>query len=340
MDNYGSLLRKALVEQHKIIFDYNNKKVRDEFCEYINCPVCNSSKQTTAFTKDWFNFSKCSACGMIYVNPRLNDKATYQFYNSEWTRIYNEKKFGTNTNSSEVDDKINYSNLRLINEYKLGKGALLEVGIGKGFFLKQASDAGYTVYGVELNKNNCESAIQLLGSSDHVYNMDLFETGFKAESFDVIYMRDVLEHVPNPKKLVAEFNRIAKKGCIIFIEVPNIDGWIYKLVKERHVCNFAFEHINYWSPKTLTTILTSCGFTVKNIYHESLDFKIAHILPHFIETNYSSVNYYKAPVIISFMIKVISKAFSLPPLNMVDYLLSFIANRLKRGSVIRVIAIK
>ena len=340
MKDFNIRLQNALLKQHKLVFDYDTRQLRNEFCEYIDCPVCDSHEKETAFMKDWFTFSRCLNCGMVYLNPRLNDKATYQFYNSEWNAIYNEKKFDAVSTSTTADDKINYSNLELIKKLKVDNGVLLEVGIGKGYFLQKAHEQGYDVYGVELNKKNCESATRLLGIPDRVLNVDLYDAKFKEDSFDVIYMRDVFEHVPNPKKLLVEFFRIAKKGCVIYIEVPNIEGWIHKLIKERHICVFAFEHLNYWSPETLSKILKSSGFTIKDTFHKSYDFKLSHILPYYYESAFTSLNHHKANRLLRIVLKIVRRAFLLPPLKYVDNLLPIFANMSKRGSIIKMLAIK
>lgn len=339
-NDYKMRMQKALLRQHQQIFDYEKKQLRDELCEYTDCPACDSSEKEKAFSKDWFTFCKCSNCGMVYLNPRLNDRATYQFYSSEWTTIYNEQKFYGGSNATLIDDNINSRNLGLIKRIKSGQGTLLEVGIGGGYFLKKAQDIGYDVYGVELNKENCEFAIELLGTSERVLNVDIYDANFKDGSFDVIYTRDVFEHIPNPKKFLAEFSRIAKKGCVVFIEVPNIEGWVYKIVRERHVCVFGFEHLNYWSPDTLSKILERSGFTVKETIHESIDFKLAQIISYYYESAFTSVNYSKVKGLIGLLLRITRKAFSIPPLRYVDYLFPVIADLFKRGSVIRVVAVK
>lgn len=340
MNDYNTRLRSALLKQHQLIFDYNTKQLRDEFCEYLDCPVCDSSKKVTAFTKDWFTFSKCCDCGMVYLNPRLNDKATYQFYNCEWNAIYNEQKFGFNMPSSVIDNKRNYANLRLIERLNSRKGKLLEIGIGNGFFLKKAHELGYEVYGVELNKKNCEMASSLLEGAGKIYNSDLFDIGFESNTFDVIYMKDVFEHVPNPKKMLAELSRIAKKGCILFIEVPNIEGWIYKIVKQRHVCVFAFEHLNYWSRQTLSKALDLAGFEVHSVRYESDDFTPAYIISYLVEPSFTSLELPKGSGSKRFMFRCIKIMFSLPPLKYLDYLFRWMPDFARRGSMIKVLAIK
>jgi len=52
--------------------------------------------------------------------------------------------------------------------------------------------------------------------------MDLNYTPIKSESFEKILCVDVLEHIPNDRKVIAEFSRILKKNGEILIHVPNL----------------------------------------------------------------------------------------------------------------------
>ena len=94
------------------------------------------------WTKDWFKIDKCSNCSFVFVNPRMNDKATYEFYNQEWINTYNESKFYSKTvnddNDEDVKENVEIFNLlyKNINEKE---GNILEIGSGGvGAFLKCA----------------------------------------------------------------------------------------------------------------------------------------------------------------------------------------------------------
>ncbi len=341
MESYGTRLRTALAEQHRKLFDYENMRLKSEFAEYLNCPVCDSPVSSVHFKKDYFTFVRCSECSMVYLNPRLNDRATYEFYNSAWNAIYNEIKFGTVSKYTILDDEINLSNLVSINQHRnFQKGdKLLEIGSAKGYFLRKAKETGYNVYGIELNQKNYELARRELG--DTVFNKDLFELQFASDLFNVIYMRDVFEHVPKPKEMLNELHRIAKKDCILYIEVPNIDGLIYSITKEKHVVVFGFEHLNYWSPVTLGRILESTGFSVEKITHESRDFSLRYIISYLVDQQFTALLPPTVNPLVKLLLKFVQKVCSVPPFRQLDdRLMSWFANMVQRGSVIKVIARK
>lgn len=340
MTSYEERLRNALAEQHAQVFDPERKTLKPDRAEYIDCPVCDSPDKSTFLTKDWFTFAKCNQCSMVYLNPRLTLQATYDFYNSTWNAIYNEQKFDTVSEHTQLDDEINRGNLQLILDARGGKrGELLEIGFANGFFLHAAKAAGFNVHGLELNEPNYKKVRAELGPT--IQNVDIFSAKLPASSFDVIYMRDVFEHVPEPKAMLRELNRIARPGCILYIEVPNIEGLIYELVRERHVCIFGFEHLNYWSPATLRRVLETTGFAVRDTRFASLDFTVGDLVRAFIVPTHTTLYPQKLARVPELMLKVLNLAVSTTPLRQLDR--SFtprVADRLRRGSVVKVLAEK
>ena len=331
----------ALKEQHRLLFDYDRKCLKEQYAQYISCPVCDSSESVLLFEKDWFRFVKCKNCSMVYLNPRLNDEATYAFYNSDVNSIYNESKFDTVSNSTILDDKINFSNLVLIENRRHAnvKGNLLEIGSAKGYFLMRARELGYSVYGIELNKKNFLLSRNTLGGN--IKNVDLFEARFSDNMFDVIYMRDVIEHIPDPKPFLRELHRIARKGCLLFLETHNIEGLIHQIVRERHTVIFGFEHPNHWSPDTLERVLRLTGFDVRDVVHKSLDFTVRSIIGYFLASSFTTVYPRQSSDGRRLFLRILRKPFTLWPVSYLDSKVTpQIANWLKCGSVIKVMAKK
>lgn len=343
MNTYNSWKERwstALREQHQILFDSKTKSLKPEFAESVSCPVCDSQDAKFLFEKDWFRHVQCRMCGMVYMNPRMNQSATHAFYNSNVNEIYNETKFDQVSDSTELDDRINFENLGLIEKFRHGeKGQLLEIGSAKGFFLEKAKVAGYSVHGLELNQRNYEYSRQRLG--DTIKSVDLLEAGFEDGKFDVVYMRDVMEHIPAPKPFLQEISRITKPGGVVFIDTHNIDGWIYKIARNRHVVIFGFEHPVHWSPRTIGNILGRNGFQVRRVVQASLDFTLHDILHYFLTPSFTTI--YPQPVsnAARLFVRFLLLPFRLKPVRWLDRkILPPIANLFGYGSVMKVIAQK
>ncbi len=347
LNNSVNRLNLALRDLHSTIFD-NEGSMRPEYAEFTDCPVCHSKLSKNYCRKDSFQHVKCRACGMVYITPRLNHAATLEFYNSSVNEIYNEQKFHAYDEGESPDDQINATNLGLITEYfattdnvkgsLVGK-SLIEIGCAKGYFLKQAKKLGAEVRGVELNKVNAEAARSSVGA--YIYEKDIFELHLPSETFDIVYMRDVIEHIHNPLPFVVELSRLLRPGGMIFIETHNIDGLIHRLVGGKHTCLFGFEHPVHWSYKTLKIALEKSGVFVDKVHFESADLNALTIFAYFRASTWTTIYHWKSTAIVTFFLRVLSVPFRIPYVNYLSSLpLAFFANYFRQGSTMKVIGFK
>jgi SAM-dependent methyltransferase len=215
---------------------------------------------------------------------------------------------------------------------------LLEIGCAKGVFLNGARIAGFDVHGLELNKENCDYANKLLNGL--VHPIDLFEMKYPSNSFDIVYMRDVIEHIHNPGPFLGEISRILRPGGIIYLETHNIDGLIYRAVGSRHTVIFGFEHPVHWSTKTITFALKKHKLEVKFIGFKSLDFLLRELIKYFLQPTFTTVFPWGVGRIQRFLLKACGFVLSRSPLKQIDkFIFPRIANFLKSGSTMKVIAI-
>ena len=84
--------------------------------------------------------------------------------------------------------------LKLINSFNAEEKKILDIGCGTGAFLKMAKDNGWQVSGIEPNQNARTIANQVC--NNNVFTIEALHK-FKANSFDVITLWHVLEHLPN-----------------------------------------------------------------------------------------------------------------------------------------------
>jgi 2-polyprenyl-3-methyl-5-hydroxy-6-metoxy-1,4-benzoquinol methylase len=157
------------------------------------------------------------------------------------------------------------SQLGLIKKYKSGT-TLLDIGCGEGFFLSNASQAGYTGKGIEISQNAAAYARKEFGLDVKATSFE--ELRFPENYFDVITLWQVLEHVPYPLMVLKEVHRILKPGGLLATSTPNIEGILAKIFRRRW-WNIRRLHINQFTTKTLTDMLNRAGF--KNVF--STDYK-------------------------------------------------------------------
>jgi ubiquinone/menaquinone biosynthesis C-methylase UbiE len=137
---------------------------------------------------------------------------------------------------------------------------VLEVGAGDGSILKLLADQNFApdYYAVEISESgvkhiqarniSCLKAVQLF---------DGYHLPFDDNSFDLIILSHVLEHVEHERVLLREIKRVAQY-CVI--EVPRD----YKAGVDARIKHFlAYGHINIYSPTSLRYLLRTEGFEIE-----------------------------------------------------------------------------
>ncbi|MDD5629288.1 MAG: class I SAM-dependent methyltransferase [Elusimicrobia bacterium] len=140
------------------------------------------------------------------------------------------------------------------------QGRLLDVGCGEGRFLREAKRRGWrgTLLGVEFNPEMAGRSEE--GLRIEVCPFDEFAARAVAEEpFDAVVMFDVLEHMPEPARALAQVKRLLRAGGYLCVSVPN---------RER-IRFFGFEdfdfppnHITRWHQASLRALAEAAGFEV------------------------------------------------------------------------------
>lgn len=118
--------------------------------------------------------------------------------------------------------------LKLINSFYSEDKTLLDIGCGTGDFLKTAQNGQWRVFGVE--PNEAARTIANKNTNNNVFSTEQLSK-FESQSFDVITLWHVLEHLPNLDEQVAVFKRLLKPKGTLVIAVPNYkshDAIFYK----------------------------------------------------------------------------------------------------------------
>jgi SAM-dependent methyltransferase len=128
-------------------------KAKENFeMEEINCPICEARERIPFHREGFYQMVRCPSCEFIYLNPRPTDESLlhlYQHYLPEgglpiqaWRKMM-----------LPVFKRASH----LIQRCK-GKGRLLDVGAGFGFFLSEMESRGWEVAGIEISQKAIEYA--------------------------------------------------------------------------------------------------------------------------------------------------------------------------------------
>jgi SAM-dependent methyltransferase len=149
-----------------------------------------------------------------------------------------------------------------------GTGRILDIGCGQGDFLHLAQQRGWAAYGSEFSP----AAVALCRNRGlNVTAGDLAEADFGTDFFDVITAFEVLEHVNEPVKLLAQVRRLLRPGGLFYLTTPNFDA----LLRHAERAEFAMlgypEHLCFYTPNSIKRLAHGGGFRVERVLTTGLD---------------------------------------------------------------------
>jgi 2-polyprenyl-3-methyl-5-hydroxy-6-metoxy-1,4-benzoquinol methylase len=244
-----------------------------------HCPLCGSD----FFKRLPFEYSyagrsfpgcKCDECGLMFISVQPDRKMLEQMYDA----AYFESDFRCGSAPAAYFDNEEAfadeaaSALTLIRKLTgRDSGRFLEIGCAGGWLLKAAREDGWEVAGVEISAEAADFAGKKLGLD--VFSGQLNEAAFPGGSFDVVYMADVLEHVPDPVGFAAELRRIvATDGRLVICGPTALNAlargrgmFLYGLLNKTRVIDLAPYHLVEYTPRTIRRLFETAGFDVLHL---------------------------------------------------------------------------
>ncbi len=138
-------------------------------------------------------------------------------------------------------------------------GRVLDVGCGDGARLARLRSLGWDVTGQEMDPEAALRARQTYGI--HVHLGPLNEAEFKVGEFDAIIMNHVIEHVYDPVRLLADCNRLLRKGGTLVVVTPNAESCGHERFGSSWRGLEPPRHLYLFNQSTLLEVARRAGFS-------------------------------------------------------------------------------
>jgi 2-polyprenyl-3-methyl-5-hydroxy-6-metoxy-1,4-benzoquinol methylase len=242
--------------------------VFEEKLEITACDLCGAKDDEFLYTKQGtltgypFRVVRCRQCGLIYLNPRLNQTALADLYTQEY---YRGKGFDSHVDYLKENDLgtgfFRPSIVaRLLSDLVGLPARVLDYGCGTGTLLKEAKRLGYEVEGFEVSPFAVQHG---LNQGFHVYQDP---DQLPANCYDVVTAVEVLEHCYSPTNALRAIYKALKPGGLFFYTTENFDGFYKQWLKG--VRNSVLDgyivpegHITFFSTPVMRAYFNKIGFT-------------------------------------------------------------------------------
>lgn len=214
------------------------------------------------YTGHSFSLLRCRACGFAQpdVLPSLPNYFD-RMYDQRWAPEWVEQEFESGWKDLIFRDVLRALGGRLPRQSR----TLLDIGAHVGRFIHFASRAGWTAEGIELNPRTAAFAARKTGLPVHRVNAHALAA--EGHRYSAVTMLDVLEHIPDPVKLLCQMGELLEDGGWVAIKVPCGPN---QLLKENFRARLAkgyrvsvadnLVHINHFSTDSLRGALERAGF--------------------------------------------------------------------------------
>ena len=226
----------------------------------IQCPLCKSPKFTHIVTRvDKLDIVHCQECELAYVNPRPISEDITKMYEEDYYTGSDDKSFGY---SNRIPSAVNikyippYGWELLVEETSLANMRTLDIGCAFGHWVYWKSKAGARATGIDLAPDGIKWGRGKL-------NLDLRQTTLELlnepdESFDVITVIDLIEHVLDLESFMNQVVSLLKPGGLVFVQTPNFGT--YKKWKNRCIhLKISLEHMLYFEIASLDKLFGKYG---------------------------------------------------------------------------------
>ena len=223
------------------------------------CVICNGKNLEVWAKLDYLEAKKCKDCGMISINPHLNDEGLtkvyqdYFFHRLDEQELFEKRKIMYKIDHDWITKFINH-------------GKMLDVGCSGGQFLSVFDPKKWKRQGVEIDKDAAEFAKT---EYDIPVSIGYFPEISFEEKFDLIVIRGVIEHFSDPISVLKKCSEVLKPNGFLFITATPVgNSFAFDVYREKWHLFTPLAHIHFFTVDLLSQVLKTFGMSLIDQHYQ------------------------------------------------------------------------
>lgn len=234
------------------------------------CPWCDSDNnhqflklKDYFLTQEDFEILECNDCKLLFTTPCPAPDKIGDYYKSEEYLSHNDEKKSLFARIYNIVKKTNIKNkFNIAVGNKQSAVRILDIGCGVGDFLNYAKEKGCKITGIEPNDDARKIAEKKLNIK--VFSPAELEN-LPDNSFDIITMWHVLEHVADLKTEIHHLQRLLKNDGRLILALPNYKSFDAEYYKDKWAAYDVPRHLNHFSRTSIENIFKETKFQLTDI---------------------------------------------------------------------------
>lgn len=214
------------------------------------CEVCGTRERKRIMELRGFTFHTCTNCTHVYVAPRVRLDLLLD--------VASQLEHTDDDNEFLEIQKIFAEPICHLIRLRAPGNRLLDLGFGRGHIMHLARAYGFEVYGMDSSSHLVEQLRPQFGM--RLSHGTLGTDPIPWESFDVIIMSHVVEHVTDPGRILREVMQKLSPGGVLYVAVPDIESLQFRIFGKYWDAINPMVHMQYFNEASMSRLLRDSGF--------------------------------------------------------------------------------
>jgi SAM-dependent methyltransferase len=227
------------------------------------CPICkDKSRQVSLQVK--YSYYQCINCETSFLYPCPSSEYLQEFYNT-YHAFSGSYSFFEHRTSADFPAKAEIVRKWLQKSNNCNESTnVLDVGCGKGFFVKELLNLGFQAEGIDVSVSAIDIGRYSLGLKSLRAGLIEDQKDWHGR-FDAVVSWATIEHLSDPQGYFRSIRQVLKPDGLLFLDTGLAADFVEKWTPGLTQWYESPEHLFVFSRKGLEKLLNQSGFVLLNV---------------------------------------------------------------------------